>query len=139
MWDKILGAILGKGADWAIAREARKAEIEKLNHERELEKIRGKIEYEKALTRRASESEGRDHEWELESIRNAGWKDEWVLVVLTIPLVLVFIPFTQDTVLNGFETLAQTPDWYRYLVMIIYAATFGIRIWRRNDFSLFRK
>jgi hypothetical protein len=132
MWTKIIGTLLGKGADWATAREARKAQVEALKHEREIEKIRGKIEYEKALTKRASESEGRDHEWELESIRNSGWKDEWVLVVMTIPLVLVFIPFTQQTVLDGFNTLDKTPDWYRFLVTIIYAATFGIRLWRRK-------
>jgi hypothetical protein len=105
MWATLLGKLLGKGADWATAREVRKTQIEALKHEREIEKIKGKIEYEKALTKRASESEGRDHEWELESIRNSGWKDEWVLVVMTIPLVLVFIPFTQQVVLEGFQTL----------------------------------
>jgi hypothetical protein len=97
----------------------------------ELEVLRGKRAYEEAKSRRASESEGRDHEWEIESIRNSGWKDELVIIVLTIPLVLVFTPLA-PTVLEGFDVLSTTPDWYRWLVMTIYAATFGIRVWRRK-------
>ena len=105
---------------------------QKLKHERELEKLRGKIEYEKAKTVRASESEGRDHEWEQMSIQNSGWKDEWVLIILSIPLIFVFIPQTQQTVLQGFQALEQTPDWFRWLVVMIYCATYGIRFWRRR-------
>lgn len=129
MWSSIVGALLGKVApkvaDYYMQKQALKQEVE-------LETLRGKAEYERMKTARASESEGRDHEWELESIRNSGWKDEWVLLLLSIPLVLVFIPYFQSTVLEGFNTLAQTPDWYRWLVMMIFAAIYGIRLWRRK-------
>jgi hypothetical protein len=128
MWSSIVGALLGKVApkvaDYYIKKQELKQEIE-------LEVLRGKAEYEKAKSQRASESEGRDHEWEIESIRNSGWKDELVIIVLTIPLVLVFTPFA-PTVLEGFDVLATTPDWYRWLILMIYAATFGIRVWRRK-------
>lgn len=107
-------------------------ERQKLKHERELEVLRGKIAYEKAKTERAERSEGRDHEWELESIKNSGWKDEYVLIILSIPLVLVFIPFTQPMALDGFAALETTPDWYRWLIMLIFTATYGIRLWRRQ-------
>lgn len=129
MWEAIVGKLLG-----SFSEQVAQVYLEKkrLKHEAKMEQLRGKIEWEKALTRRASESEGRDHEWETESIRNSGWKDEMVIIVLSIPLVLVFIPFTQPYVEEGFKQLALTPDWYRWLVMMIYAATFGIRIWRRK-------
>lgn len=129
MWSSIVTALLGK-----VAPQVAQYYIEKqrLKHERELEKLRGKIAYEKAKTERAIASEGRDHEWELESIRNSGWKDEWVLILLSIPLVLVFIPATQEAVMHGFNTLAKTPEWYRWLVMLIFTAIYGIRVWRRN-------
>lgn len=97
-----------------------------------LEKLRGKAAWERAKTQRASESEGRDHEWELESIRNSGWKDEWVLIVLSIPLVTSFIPYTQPATSAGFEALEGTPLWYRTMVASIYLATFGLRLWRRD-------
>ncbi len=129
MWQKLLGSLVGGSLEKYIEYKQKKRE---LIHERELEKIRGKIEYEKALTKRASESEGRDHEWELESIRNSGWKDEFVLIVLSLGMVGVFVPPLQPYVLSGFDALAQTPDWYRWLILTIYAATFGIRVWRRK-------
>jgi hypothetical protein len=107
-------------------------EKQRLKQEVELEVLRGKRAWEEAKSRRASESEGRDHEWEVESIRNSGWKDELVILVLTIPLVLVFIPATAPYVLEGFKILETTPDWYRWMIVMIYAATFGIRVWRRK-------
>lgn len=73
-----------------------------------------------------------DAAWEVEQIKNSGWKDELVIIVLTIPLVLVFIPKTAPYVLTGFQILEQTPDWYRWLVMLIFTAVYGIRLWRRQ-------
>ena len=129
MWSSIVGALLSKVApkvaDYYIEKEKLKAEIV-------LETLRGKAAYEAAKTQRASESEGRDHEWELASIRNSGWKDEWVLIVLSLPMIGVFIPYTQETVKAGFLALEGTPLWYRTTVMTIYLATFGLRLWRRD-------
>lgn len=107
-------------------------EKQRLKHELRVEELRGKVEWEKAKTRRASESEGRDHEWELMSIQNSGWKDEWVLVVLSIPMILSFIPHTVAYVQMGFAALENTPVWYRITVASIYLATFGLRLWRRD-------
>lgn len=129
LWDSIVGNLLGKVAPKVADYYIQKAE---LKHEREMEKIRGKIEYERAKTERAEQSEGRDHEWELLSIRNSGWKDEWVLILLSIPLVLSFIPRTQPYVSSGFEALNNTPQWYQWLTMIVFAAIYGVRLWRRN-------
>jgi hypothetical protein len=108
MWEAIVQKLVG-GFGTEVAGYYR--DKQKLKHDLEMERMRGKVEWEKALTRRASESEGRDHEWELESIRNSGWKDEWVLVVLTIPMVLVFFPITQPYIAIGFDHLQSTPDW----------------------------
>jgi hypothetical protein len=129
MWETIVGKLLG-GFGEEVAGYYR--DKQRLKHERELEQLRGKIAYEKAKSERAERSEGRDHEWEQLSIQNSGWKDEWVLVILSIPLVLVFIPFTQDTILQGFAALETTPEWFRWLIMLIYTAVFGIRLWRRK-------
>ena len=74
-----------------------------------------------------------DASWELEQIKNSGFKDEWVLFLLSIPLILVFIPKTAPWVLEGFRVLQQTPDWYRWLVMLVFTAIYGIRIWRRQQ------
>ena len=129
MWAKIIATLTGQtvGAVLEYKQAKRKAKTDI-----ELERLRGKHAWEQAKTQRAENSEGRDHEWETASIANSGWKDEFVLLVLSIPMVLVFIPYTQPFIAVGFEKLATTPDWYRWLVVMIYAATFGIRVWRRG-------
>lgn len=129
IWDKLIGGLLGEPLSKYIEYRQRKKELQ---HERELRKLEGKIAYEEAKTRRAEKSEGYDADWETLSIQNSGWKDEATWVVLSIPMVAVFIPQLQPYVQNGFDTLQTLPEWYRWLVVMIYAATFGIRIWRRK-------
>lgn len=129
MWAKIIATLTGQTVESVLAYKTAKYTL-KANIE--LEKLKGKAAWEAAKTLRASESEGRDHEWELASIRNSGWKDEWVLIILSIPMITVFIPWTQPATLAGFESLATTPLWYRTTVMTIYLATFGLRLWRRD-------
>lgn len=129
MWTMIVSKLLGSFSETVAT-----AYIEKkrLKQEVVLEQLRGKRAWEAAKTARAEASEGRDATWESESIRNSGWKDELVIIVLTIPLVGVFVPGLSPFILEGFQVLESTPDWYRWMVVMIYAATFGIRVWRRK-------
>jgi hypothetical protein len=129
LFESIVSGLLGKVAPKVADYYIQKVE---LKHQRELTVIKGKIAYEEAKITRASESEGRDHEWEIESIRNSGWKDEWVLILLSIPMIGVFVPGLAPYILTGFDILDQTPDWYRWLILMIFAAVFGIRVWRRK-------
>jgi len=129
MWAKIIATLTGQTVEAVLEYKNTKR---KLQAEIELEKLRGKAEWERAKSQRASESEGRDAEWEKLSIENSGWKDEWVLILLSIPLVMVFIPYTQSTIMDGFAVLETTPDWYRWLVLLIFTAIYGIRVWRRK-------
>ena len=55
------------------------------------------------------------------------WKDEFYVILFSIPLIMAFIPDMQDIVLKGFETLNKTPDWYMLLVTGIVASVFGLR------------
>ena len=74
-----------------------------------------------------------DASWELEQIKSSGWKDEYVLITLSIPLIGCFISWTQDDVLAGFNVLSQTPQWYQWLVVVIFSAIYGIRLYRRQQ------
>lgn len=82
---------------------------------------------EKAL----SEGRKQDTDWELASLKNSSWKDEFWTIMIALPLPFVWFPKTQEAVLKGFEILNQTPDWYRWLLVTIVLAAFGIRMWRR--------
>ena len=54
-------------------------------------------------------------DWDLEAIRGArnSWKDEWLVILFSIPLILAFVPNMELVVLNGFEVLEQMPEWYQ--------------------------
>ena len=58
----------------------------------------------------------------------SSWKDEWLTILFSIPLVLVFLGDTgREIVANGFAALETMPDWYQYTLGVIVAASFGIR------------
>lgn len=128
-WAKILATLTGQTVESVLKYKQAKVEAKWAI---ELAKLEGKHAYELAKTARAEASEGRDHEWEMMSIRNSGWKDEYVLIIMSIPMILSFIPFTQPFVVSGFLALDGTPLWYRTIVASIYLATFGLRLWRRD-------
>ena len=57
----------------------------------------------------------------------SSWKDEWFVIVLSIPLILAFIPGAEGWVDRGFEQLNKAPDWYFYSLGIAISASFGVR------------
>lgn len=58
---------------------------------------------------------------------DGSWKDEFALVVLLLPAILVFIPSMTEYVRAGFEVLNTLPDWYQYLLFIAVSSSFGIK------------
>ena len=68
-------------------------------------------------------------DWDLEMAKGSqsSWKDEWLTVLFSIPLVMAFIPGMEDVVANGFEQLNSMPEWYQYSLGVIVAASFGVR------------
>ena len=57
----------------------------------------------------------------------SSWKDEWLVILFSIPLILAFIPGMEDIVSRGFQQLEQMPEWYQYSLGVIVAASFGTR------------
>ena len=55
------------------------------------------------------------------------WKDEWLTILFSIPLILAFIPGMEEVVANGFAQLNAMPEWYQYSLGVIVAASFGVR------------
>ena len=68
-------------------------------------------------------------DWDLEAMRGSqgSWKDEVLLVVFLVPFLASFIGPLQPYVVAGFEILADTPEWYRYSLGVMVAASFGVR------------
>lgn len=68
-------------------------------------------------------------EWEkaMADATDGSWKDEFALIVLLAPAILVFIPSMTEYVRAGFEVLNTLPDWYQYLLFIAVSSSFGIK------------
>ena len=54
------------------------------------------------------------------------WKDEWLTILVSIPLILAFTGY-EDVVQRGFEALEAMPDYYKTAVGVVFAASFGIQ------------
>jgi hypothetical protein len=121
----LLGSLGGKVVDAVDNRSQRKHD-EKLK-KIELDELKHKTRIE--MVQRGQEI---DNSWELEQIKNSGWKDEFILLLLSIPLVMSFIPQMQPYVVNGFKALSLTPQWYQWLILAVFSAVYGIRVWRRK-------
>lgn len=57
----------------------------------------------------------------------SSWKDEWLTILISIPLIMAFIPGADGVVDAGFKNLAECPEWYQYLIGVVFAASFGIK------------
>ena len=68
-------------------------------------------------------------DWDLEMARGSqsSWKDEWLVILFSVPLILAFIPGMEEVVANGFAQLETMPQWYQYSLGVIVAASFGVR------------
>lgn len=128
----ILGTILKGAADTAATFFTRRAEIKLERHKADLAVI---VASGDRAARAVSEGLAADAAWELESLKahSGGWKDEFVLAVLSAPLVLCFFPRTAPAVLEGFRVLETTPDYFKILVLSVFGAIYGLRMWRRQQ------
>jgi hypothetical protein len=58
----------------------------------------------------------------------SSWKDEWLTLIFSAPLILSFCgDWGRTIVAEGFAALSTMPDWYQYTLGVIVAASFGVR------------
>ena len=108
---------------WMKTKEE-KAEIRKLKVEGEIRKTEAKIE---------SDIQQINNKYQMDAAAVGDmrytWKDEFLVILLSIPVIMCFIPGLAPYVTKGFEVLKSTPEWYQYAFLGIVAATFGLRAW----------
>jgi len=100
---------------------------------RQVLKEEGKIRLEEAKVRgaelRAERAASAEANYDLEAMRQMqySWKDEYLLIILSLPFLASFIPVVQDYVITGWGYISQAPDWYQWSFLGVIAATFGLR------------
>jgi len=120
--ERMIWSLLGTVAKGAIDVVKTRTETKKLLAKAEqthaMKMAEGKIDFEIAAQKNMKDS----------------WRDEWFTILLSIPLVIVFIsiffnkPEWVAKLKEGFDTLNSLPDWYIYALMAAIASSFGIKI-----------
>jgi hypothetical protein len=60
-------------------------------------------------------------------IEQSGWKDEFVVLIWSMPAIMAFIPGLQSYSEKGFKNLATAPEWYIVGWVSISLAIYGIK------------
>ena len=74
-----------------------------------------------------------EYQGKLLEARQSDWKDEFVLVVLTLPiLVIAYGVFSEDPAASAklkefFEQFQQLPSWFTNLWILVVASIYGIK------------
>jgi len=122
----------------------RRHEIAKAKLQAEITKIESAARIEEAKARAfvemASSAQEHSQNWErlLVAQSHKDWKDEWWTLIVSIPLVLAFIPGMAIYVQQGFTNLESVPQWYLTFVGAAVSFAFARRglvdvMKRRND------
>ena len=109
----LLGPVTGLVSDWL----KRRGEVAEAKHEIKLKTLATKSDL------------------DLESSKGmaASWKDEYLTILLTIPLIIVFhnamAGSTEgvDHIRHAFKVMTELPEWYQWAVLGAIASSFGIR------------
>lgn len=132
-----ISGLLGKGIVEPIASYySRKQELKQAKFEAQLKAEQAAGERRAQLIR---DGLAADANWEMEFARQAAssWKDEYTLIVVSIPAILAFVrvgPFDGPAIVSaGFDALSRTPLWYQGMLLSLFLATVGIRYWRRSQ------
>jgi hypothetical protein len=114
IWAAIISGVTQLASSWM---EERRTKIE-VNKKLEEAKI------ERALRQDASEED-----WNrlMAEGANSSWKDEYFVILLSVPAIMAFIPGMDTHVMNGFQVLKEMPEWYMYSFLTAIAASFGFR------------
>lgn len=88
-----------------------------------------KIEIDAALHTKRIENIAADRaaevEWNKHSAANSGWKDEYLTIVLSLPMIGAFFPFLVEHIRTGFAVLETLPSWYQGGVMLMISSAFA--------------
>lgn len=123
--DGLLGIVKDVFETRKVTAEAKmKLEIAKFESKARIEEAKAT-----AIINLAANAQEHEQEWEQIMARNSdkSWKDEYMLLLFSVPLVLSFIPGGKELVTDGFRALEGVPDWYIQIVLAGAAVSYGIR------------
>lgn len=97
--------------------------------------LQGRVEEKKAIQQRKISQINNDADWEskmAEASANS-WKDEYLTIVLTLPIIAVGYSIVTgdqsviDRLNDGFLALERLPEWYQYLLFLACSSAFAVK------------
>ena len=119
----MIGALIGPISE--LAGTWLKGKVETRAAETKAKVAKAEAEAQIMLSAATSEAE-----WErvMAQASSNSWKDEWLTILFSIPLILSFCgEWGRHVTEQGFAALEVMPDWYQYTLGVIVAASFGVR------------
>ena len=97
--------------------------------------IKGKADEKKAIQNAKIKKIENDANWEatMADATKSSWKDEYLIILLTLPLWLIGWAIAMDDpsmlerVDQGFKALQELPEFYQYLLYTGVLASFGVK------------
>jgi len=92
--------------------------------------IEGKTAVKKAEAETKMKIATGEIDWDIAAMKATenSWKDEWITLLFSIPLILAFCgDWGNQIVQAGFTALSTMPDWYQYTLGVIVASSFAVR------------
>lgn len=117
----------------------------KAQHRFELEKLEHQTQAAKATALLEMAKQGQRNDFDLDMLATKNMAetlaDDFLRVIYYLPIVMAFIPSTQNYVLKGFKIIDQMPAWFVAIAIGIAVVTFGMRgllkaFLSRGNFSL---
>lgn len=105
--------VAGRAYDSYVKAKTREDELADAKHQRNIELIK--------------QSGAEAAAWGQKALDNAGWKDEYWTIALSIPLFASFCPWLVPHVIAGFAVLETLPAWYVSAIGLMIGASFGYR------------
>ena len=119
MWTALVGPIADLAGTWLNGK------VEKQKAKNEVAVATAKAE---ATVMQKKATGEIDWDLKMADASASSWKDEWLTIIFSVPLVLSFCgDWGRGVVSDGFEALATMPEWYQYTLGVIVAASFGVR------------
>ena len=113
MWSSIVGGLASWAGKSVLAWLGNRQEVAQGKHEAKMQTL------------------SNESKWELEVIKKSDktWKDEVLLIIFCVPMVMLFAPIPEwnEIASTGLERLGDAPAWYTGILGVMVAATFGMR------------
>jgi len=129
MWGSIIGALTNQVGGYFKGKQ----ELSKVKLEANKIVIQAKAETEMAIAKSKVKmvEEGQMQNYDLDRIAmqnmESSYKDEFILAVFMVPMILAFIPGLSNYALQGFEVIQKMPTWYQYTLIGMVVVIYGMR------------